>query len=80
MRTLQACIGPVNRCYCQLHQHMQAMECYEEVCLDDFSPEDHYARRHWLDGISLPFPAMHDVSFSLWWSSIFHLENPIGKL
>lgn len=58
MRTYEAQIGPVSKSYCHLFKYMETLEFYEEVCLDKFSPEERYTRRHWIDGISLPFPIM----------------------
>jgi len=32
-----------------------ATECYVPVFVNDYTPEDRYTRRHWIDQISLQF-------------------------
>ena len=58
MRTLPATEGPVKECYTALYEHLQTLEYYQEVSLDDFSPEDRYSWRHWVEKLQMPFPSM----------------------
>lgn len=57
-QTLSATDDPVKKCYTPLFKRITAAQCYKEVSLHDFTPEDRYARRHWMDKLQLPFPTM----------------------
>lgn len=58
MRTLPPVDDPVKVPYRPLCECLESAESYKEVCLNDFSPEDCYTQRHWMDKLQLPFPTM----------------------
>ncbi len=58
MRTLPATEEPVMLCFQPLCERQQSVGNCEVVFLDDFSPEDRYSRRHWMDKLQLPFPSI----------------------
>lgn len=39
--------------YQQLQEKLSTFDLYQPVFLNDFSPSDRYARKHWLDNLQL---------------------------
>ena len=51
---------PITEKYSSLHESLQSLKEYEPFSLLDIAPANRYNRRHWIDGITLPYPV------SLW--------------
>ena len=61
---------PISEKYISVHESLQPLKEYEPFCLLDIAPANRYNRRHWIDGITLPYPV------SLWkYSQGNYLEN-----
>ena len=54
LQILSAIDDPVKECCIPLFECLKAAQCYKEVCLHDFAPEDWYVKRHWMDKLQLP--------------------------
>ena len=55
---ISASPNPTRKEYVKIEETLNAKEKYEPVFLNDFAPDDRYARRHWIDALSLWFPVM----------------------
>lgn len=52
VRLIPASPKPTQKVYLKLEEVIMATEYYVPVFLNDFAPEDRYARRHWIDQLS----------------------------